>query len=186
MKKIRIITLLVIFAATFMTCYTSCKQIKDLANVDVTYDLPKISFQFVPTTLKTGEEVLYSGIIRINLDSLLSHYGLDAGTISSVSFSNFSLTISAPSEANFDWLTSAAAMVSPNNTFSPSTVVAAATNTGSGSKTITLTTNNTNIAEYLNSTEFYLKVTAVTNGTVPYEWINMYILGTLQMTISPI
>jgi hypothetical protein len=186
MKKIGIITLLVIFAATFLTCYTSCKQVKDLANVDVTYKLPKISFQFVPVNLKTGEVVLYSGFIQINLDSLLSQYGLDAGVISSVAFSNFSLTITDPPEANFDWLTSATALVSPNSNFEPNTIVATATNTGSGSKTITLTTNNTNIVEYLNSTQFYLKVTAITTGTVPYEWINMYILGTLQMTISPI
>ena len=186
MKKVVIYSLLMIFAATSITCVTSCKQVKDLSKIDVTYDLPKISFQYVPVTLKSTEVILYQGMIQINLDSILNHYGLTAGIIESLAFSNFSLTITAPPEANFDWLTSAAALVSPNANFDPNTVVATASSPGSGSKTITLTTNNQNLVNYLHSTQFYLKVTAVTTGNIPYQWINMYIMGTLQMTISPI
>jgi len=186
MKKMVIFSLLVIFAATSIIYVTSCKKVKDLTTVDVTYDLPKISFQYVPATFKSTDVVLYQGMIQFNLDSILNHYGMTSGIIENIAFSNFSLTITAPPEANFDWLTSATALVSANETFEPATVVATATNPGAGSKTIIMTTNNQNIANYLHVAQFYIRVTAATTGNVPYQWINMYILGTLQMTISPI
>jgi len=186
MKKVSLIFILVMFAATSVFYYTSCKKIKDLTNIDVTYDLPKISFKYIPTLYKTGDVVLYSGSIQINLDSLLNHYGLSAGTITSVAFTQFSITITAPPNANFDWLTSASAIVSQNSNFQPSTVIATVGNPGSGAQTVILTTNNTNIVGYLNSNQFYLEVKATTTGTVPYQWIDMYLNGTLQMTIEPI
>ncbi len=186
MKKIKFLFLLVILVAPSLLYFYSCNKIKELAVIDVTYKLPKISFHYVPVLLKTGEVELYSGSIKINLDSLLNHYGLSAGTLESVAFSNFSITITAPSNANFDWLTSANALVSQNSSFQPNSIIATVENPGSGNKTVVLTTNNTNIVPYLNSTQFYLKVTATTTGTIPYEWIDMYLNSTLQLVIQPI
>ncbi len=178
---------LCLLLAISLAFFSSCNKVKDLATFDVTYNLPSIPFTYTPVTLKSGEVILYSGSYSINLDSLLNAHGYSSGLIENTEFSYIGITITEPETANFNWLYTGSVVVSQTPTFDSSAVVGTVVNdTTTGSKSITLTMNNVNIRPYLNTSQFYFRILAQTNGPVPYSWIMMYINSQLKLTISPL
>ena len=180
-KKVFILILL----ATIPVLFFSCDKIKDLANVNVTYELPRIPFRYTPTGEKSGEVILCTEQVTLNVDSILNKY-LPGGSLEETTFSTFSITIQEPDTANFGWLTSARAVISPDASFSSYVQVGNVTNNGATNKTVALVMNNDNIRPYLGTTGFYIRVYGVLNGPVPYEWLQMYIDSALKLQIQPL
>ena len=160
----------------------SCSKIKDLTSVDIKYNPPRTNFTYTPITLKSGEVILYNGFIRVNVDSLLNAHGVSSGTIENPVFTQFSITINAPVEANFGWLQSARAEVSNNTDFSSPVQIANVNNNGGTGKTLILTVINGNIP--FGSNGFYLRIYATLTGPVPYQWVQMYFDSELKMTLK--
>lgn len=185
MKTPKIITIFLI-ASLPLLFSSSCKEVKDAAAVTVSYDLPAINFIYYPTTLKAEEVVLYSGMVLINLDSLLNAHGLSGGVVGATYLTQFTLTIDDPDSATFSWLASARAQFAQDANFQTAVEVATAVNNDPNAKVLALTTNNVNIRQYLGSTAFYIRVYATLNGPVPYEWIGMYINSQLKLTLEPL
>ena len=161
----------------------SCSKIKELTSVDISYTPPRTYFTYTPVTLKSGEELLYSAFVRVNVDSLLSANGISGGSMENPAFTQFSITITAPVEANFGWLQSARAEVANNSGFSSPVQIGSVNNNGGTGKTVSLTVNNNNIP--FGSNGFYIRIFATLNGAVPYSWIKMYIDSELKLTLVP-
>ncbi|MEI7501120.1 MAG: hypothetical protein WCK84_11820 [Bacteroidota bacterium] len=160
----------------------SCSKIKELTSVDITYKLPRTNFTYTPVTLKSGEQILYSALVWINVDSLLSANGISGGAIENSSFSQFSITINTPPEANFGWLQSARVTVSDNAGFSSPVQIGIVNNNGGTGKKVTLTVNSNNIP--FGSNGFYLRIYATLTGPLPYQWVQMYFDSELKMTLN--
>jgi len=166
---------------------SSCSNFKNLAAFDVAYTMPRTTFTFTPVPLKAGgEQLLYSGSVAANLDSIMNSHGVSSGIVGNTFFTKCSITIQSPSTLTFDWLQSARAEISLNPDFSPSQEVGSVTNTTPQAKTVVLVLNNTNIRPYLGSRFFYFRVFGVLNGTVPSQFVQMYMDGQLQMHIEPL
>jgi hypothetical protein len=162
----------------------SCSKVAELASVDVTYKVPRTNFTYTPVTLKSGEQILYSDLVKINVDSLLSANGLSSGTVQDPICTSFSITIIAPPEANFGWMQSARAVVADNAGFSSAVEIGSVTNGGGNGKAVVLTVNNNMIP--FGSNGFYIRIYAVLTGPVPYHWVQMYFDSELRITLKPL
>jgi hypothetical protein len=167
-----------------MAFMVSCSKVAELTAVDITYTLPRTTFTYTPVTLKAGEEVLYSDFIKINVDSLLNANGLSSGTVKDPTFTQFSITITAPSGADFGWLQSARAVVADNAGFTSAVQIGSVVNAGGTGKTVVLTVSNSVIP--FGSNGFYLRLYGVLTGPVPYQWVQMYFDSELKLTLQPV
>ncbi len=167
-----------------MIVLASCSKVAELASVDVTYKIPRTHFTYTPVTLKSGEQILYSDFVKINVDSLLNANGLSSGTVQDPICISFSITITAPPEATFGWLQSARAMVADNAAFSSAVEIGSVVNSGGTGKTVVLTVNN-NVIPF-GSTGFYIRIDGILTGPVPYAWVQMYFDSELRITLEPL
>jgi hypothetical protein len=184
--KTRILITILTIAVFPVLFFSSCSKLKDLTAIDVSYKIPRQTFIYTPTTLKSGEQLLYSGFITANLDSILSANGLSSGVVGNTIFTKCSITIVQPDSVTFGWLQSARGEISQNAGFIPFQEVGTVTNTDPLAKTVNLTLNNTNIRPYLGAKTFYFRIFGILNGPVPAEWVQMYVDGTLQMHLEPL
>ncbi|NCA77465.1 MAG: hypothetical protein EOM90_14125 [Alphaproteobacteria bacterium] len=173
-------------AVSMILVSSSCGKLKELSAFDVAYTLPRTTFTYQPTQLKSGEQLLYSGFFNANLDSILQANGFSSGLVGNTMVTSCSVTIQEPSNITFSWLQSARAEVSANENFTPAQPVGSVINQDPLNKTVVLTMNNTNIRPYLNGKAFYFRIFGVLNGAVPSEWVQMYVDGTLQMHLEPL
>lgn len=184
--KIRIQLIMFTMAIFPVLFFSSCSKLKELTSIDVSYKIPQQTITFTPANFKTGEQLLYSGSINANLDSILNAYGLSSGVVGNTEFSQCTLTIVQPDTLTFGWLQSARGEISQNSDFNPFQEVGTVIVPVPAAKTVTLTMNNTNIRPYLGSTAFYFRIYGTLNGPVPVDWIQMYLNGTLQMHLEPL
>ncbi len=185
MKTRNYLSLLLLLVIT-MISLTSCNKVKELTTVNVSMTMPRQHFTYSATNLKSGEVILFSERVAVNLDSLLNAYGLSSGVITSTSFTSLSVTIEQPLDATFSWLSSMRATVSANANFSPENQVGSVTNTNPNAKTVIVTMNNLDIRPYLTQPSFYLRIYAVLNGPLPALTVGMFLDGTVQLRIEPI
>jgi|APCry1669188970_1035186.scaffolds.fasta_scaffold00098_15 hypothetical protein len=185
--KTRIYIFLLIILAVPLIYLTSCKQAKDLVAFDVTMKLPRQHFTYTGTSLKTsGEVVLYSGLIHVNLDSLLNANGFSSGVIQNTYFTYLAVSIEQPPDSTFHWLNSMRATVSDNANFQPENEVGNVTNTNPAAKTVVVTLNNVNIRPYLSQPSFYVRVYGSLNGPLPAITFGMFLDGSIQLRVEPI
>ena len=166
--------------------FSSCNKVKQITAFDVLYTLPTTNFTYTPTTMKSGEELLYTGAIEANLDSILTANGFSPGVVGNTQFIECTVTIVQPSEVTFGWLQSARGEISDNPGFSPAQEVGSVINDDPEATTVVLILNNTNIRPYLGATFFYFRVLGVLNGPVPAEWVELAINGKLLMHLEPL
>ena len=183
--KTKALLALLAFAAIIMVSDNSCSTVKKYAAFDVTYNLPKASFKYPSGILKSGEVILYSGQNNINLDSLLMAHDIPSGWIASASFSQFSITITAPPEANFGWLQSARAIASSDAGFNPNVELGNVANNDSTAKTVNLTLNNLELQPYIHKTIFYYEVLGTLRYTPSFQ-ITMDLISQLKLHIEPL
>jgi hypothetical protein len=184
--KIVMMVALIGLASFFLSYFTSCSTAKQYTAFDVTYNLPKVNFNYPVSILKSGEVILYSGQININLDSILMAHDIPSGMITSLQFSQFAITITDPPEASFGWLQSARAVASSEASFDPNVELGNAVNNDTTAKTVNLTMNNVELQQYIHKTSFYYKVLGTLNGPLPYEMVSMYLNSTLKLHIEPL
>ena len=184
--KIRIQLTIIAMIVCPVLFFSSCSKLKELTVIDVSYKIPQQSFTFTPTTFKSGEQLLYSGSISANLDSLLNAYGFSSGVVGNTEFSQCSITIVQPDSLNFGWLQSARGEISQTADFNPFQEVGSVIVPVPAAKTVNLSMNNTNIRPYLGSTSFYFRIYGTLNGPLPVGWVQMYLNGTLQMHLEPL
>ncbi|MEI7501082.1 MAG: hypothetical protein WCK84_11630 [Bacteroidota bacterium] len=162
--------------------FSSCSK---LLSFNVSYKIPRQTFDYKPTNYKSGEQLLYYGYISANLDSILNANGLSSGVVGNTTVTQCSITIDKPDSVTFGWLQYARGVIS-QNAESAGEQVGDVTVTDATAKTVNLTLNNTNIRPYLGSKTFYFRIFGVLNGAVPVTWVQMYIDGTLQMRLEPL
>jgi hypothetical protein len=184
--KIVVLMAFIGFASLSMEYLTSCSTAKQYAAFDVTYDLPNVNFTYPSKMLKSGEVILYSGAININLDSILMAHNIPSGMITSIHFSQFDVTITDPPDANFAWLQSARAIASSEADFDPSAELGNVVNNDPTAKTVNLTMNGIELEQYLHNTSFYYQVLGVLNGPLPYNMVSMYLDSQLKLHIEPL
>ena len=185
--KTRIYILLFILLAMPLLYLSSCKQAKDLVAFDVNMKLPRQHFSYTGTSLKTSNEVvLYSGLIHINLDSVLNANGFSSGIIQNTYFTYLAVTIEQPPDSTFHWLNSMRATVSANSNFQPENEVGNVTNTDPNAKTVIVTLNNVNIRPYLTQPSFYVRVYGSLNGPLPAVTVGMFLDGSVQFRVEPL
>ena len=180
--------LLIIFSvAVFPVLFnSSCTTVKKVVAFDYTYKIPRTAFTYTPSLLKTGEQLLFSGPVTANLDSILNANGLSSGVVGTTTFTKCSVTIEKPDSVTFSWLQSMRGEISSVVDFNPAQQVGTVTNTDPMAKTVNLTTNNTNIRPYLGSKNFYFRIYGTLNGPVPVPWVQMYLDGQLTMRLQPL
>jgi hypothetical protein len=164
----------------------SCSKFQDLAAFDVRYTIPRTTFTYIPSTFKSGEQLLYAGPVTANLDSIMNANGVSSGIVGTTTFTSLSVTIAEPSDLTFSWLLSARGEISQNADFAPVQQIGYVENTDTTAKTVILTLNNINIRPYLGARLFYVRIFGVLNGPVPADWVKMYIDGQLLMHIEPL
>jgi len=166
---------------------SSCSKVKELTSVDVTMKLPRQHFTYTGTSLKTtGEVVLYSGPVTINLDSVLNAYGFSSGIIQTTYFTNLSVTIEVPADSTFHWLTSMRATVADNQSFQPENQIGSVTNSNPAAKTVVVTLDNVNIRPYLSKPSFYVRLYGILNGPLPAATVGMFLDGSIVFRVEPI
>jgi len=184
--KTRFLFLLTTCSLLPVCWFSSCRQVKELAEFDVIYTIPPTSFTYTSTNVKSGEELLYSGAIYANLDSILNANGFSSGVIGNTQFIECSVSIVEPSTETFGWLHSARAEISDNSGFSPAQEVGSVVNNDTLAQTVNLTLRSTNIRPYLGPKFFYLRIFGELNGPLPIEWIEMMLSGQLKMHLEPL
>lgn len=185
--KTRIPCILTFILLVSLMSFTSCNRVKELAAFDVIYTLPPTNFTYTPGVLKgDGEELIYSGAIEANLDSILEANGFTAGVVGNTQFVECTITITPPSTLTFGWLQSARGEIADNPEFSPAREVGSVFNDNPEATSVVLLVNNTNIRPYLGSKFFYFRVFGVLTGPPPAEWIEMVIEGKLLMHLEPL
>ena len=184
--KTRVYVSLMVLLAMPLILFTSCNKVKELTAVDVSMKIPTQHFTYTGTGLKTNEVILYSGIIRINLDSVCNYYGFPSGIIQNTYFTYLAVTIESPPDSTFNWLSSMRATVADNPAFTTENEVGSVTNSNPLAKTVVVTLNNVNIRPYLSSPSFYVRVYGVLNGPLPAVTVGMFLNGNVQFRVEPI
>ncbi|MFH1297921.1 MAG: hypothetical protein ABIJ04_11740 [Bacteroidota bacterium] len=185
--KIRFILFCSVTILLPLLYFSSCNNIKELAAFDVIYTLPPTNFTYTPVSLKGGEEeLLYSGAIEANLDSILNANGFSSGVVGNTQFVECTISIVQPSDVTFGWLKSACGEISDNPDFSPAREVGSVFNEDPEATTVVLLVSNTNIRPYLGAKYFYFRIFGVLNEPIPTEWIEMVIEGKLLMHLEPL
>lgn len=164
----------------------SCSKFQDLAAFDVSYTIPRTSFTYVPTTVKSEEQLLFSGAVTANLDSIMNANGVSSGIVGETKFTKLTITIAEPEDVTFNWLISARGEISQSADFLSVQEIGYVTNNDPLAKSVVLTLNNVNIRPYLGARLFYVRIYGVVNLPIPSDWIKMYIEGKMVMHIEPL
>ncbi|MEI6683251.1 MAG: hypothetical protein WCO44_11515 [Bacteroidota bacterium] len=184
--KTRIYFIILAIVVVPVLFFYSCTNVKKAVAFDYTYKIPRTTFIYHPALLKTGEQLIYSGAIAANLDSILNANGLSSGVVGNTTFTKCSVTIQSPDSVTFSWLQSMRGEISATSDFSAVQQVGHVTNTDQTSKTVVLTMENTNIRPYLGSKYFYFRLFATLNTAVPGGWAQMYLDGQMTMRLQPL
>lgn len=182
----RTLILLILTGLIPTTWFSSCNRVKQLAAFDVIYTIPETHFIYTPSGSEGTGELLYSGAIEANLDSILSANGFSAGVIGNTRFIECSISIVEPSAQNFGWLQSARGEISVNQDFNPAQEVGQVTNNDPLATTVHLILNSMNIRPYLGARFFYFRVFGTLNGPLPVQWVEMALNGKLRMHLEPL
>jgi len=167
--------------------FSTCNSIKELVAFDVIYTLPPTTFTYIPSAMKGGgEELLFSGAIEANLDSILNANGFSAGVVGNTQFIECTVSIAQPSALTFGWLGSARGEISDNPEFSLASEIGSVVNNDPNATSVVLLVNNTNIRPYLGAQFFYFRVFGVLNGPLPAEFVDLVVEGKLLMHLEPL
>ncbi len=102
----------------------------------------------MPSTFKSGEQLLYAGPVTANIDSIMNANGVSSGIVGTTTFTSLSVTIAEPSDLTFSWLLSARGEISQNADFATAQEIGFVENSNPTAKTVILTLNNVNIRPF--------------------------------------
>jgi hypothetical protein len=165
---------------------TACSTVKEAVTIEYTYNLPRTTFSYPPSILKSGEQVIYTGNYTVNLDSILHVNGLSSGFVGTTYFTKCTVTISLPENATFAWLQSSRIEISKTAAFDSIREVGYVTDVDPASRVLDYTMNRTDIRPYLGSGVFYIRLLATPRIKQPAAVAEMYIDGQLLMRLQPL
>jgi hypothetical protein len=188
MMKIRscLIMLLPAVLAFSAIGFHSCSKAKDLTAFDVTCNLPKIYLNYPPRGNPRSEVTLYTGKVKIPLDSLLTANHIPSGVIASAYLSRLAMVITNPPEATFNWLTAIRIIGSADSTFQQVTQIGSATGIDPGARTIEMTLDKVDLKPIIRTDTYFLRVLATLSGQVPASTVSMYIDSQVKLHIEPL
>jgi hypothetical protein len=187
--KIRFSLLILLCTTLTLSLFigSSCNSIKKAAAFDVIYTFPKVHFSYVPQNKKLSEITLYTTKLTINFDSILGANHIPSGVIASAYLSRLALVITAPPEANFNWLQSVRMVGCIDSTFQQTTDLASNTSIDPGTRNLNLSLNPVDIKPLLFQNGYYLKILAVPSGQAPtFTSLDMYLDSQVKLHIEPL
>ena len=128
-----------------VVAFLSCSTAKDLTAFDVTCNLSRIYFNYPPKSPGFTEATIYTGMVHIPLDSILSANHIPSGFIASAYLSRLAMVITDPAEATFNWLESVRMIGSADSTFLQSTELGSDTAIYPDSKSVDLALKKVNL-----------------------------------------
>lgn len=173
---------LIVFGALFTQ---SCEQIKDAAEFDVEVKMPTKSISLEST--KEMEE-LFKSSLSVNLDSVLSANGFDAGKIKDGNFSSITLKINEDlsPDINFDFIREVSFNLSLNESLTNPQTIAHKT-IEKGVKEVTFDIEESlDLKEYLNNAMFFFYIQGDTLGSYPAETVHLILDSKVKFTVSPL
>lgn len=146
--KSKPLNIVFLFTIVILLALPSCSKFQDLAAFDVRYTIPRTTLTYVPSTFKSGEQLLYAGPVTANIDSIMNANGVSSGIVGTTTFTSLSVTIAEPSDLTFSWLLSARGEISQNADFATAQEIGFVENSNPTAKTVILTLNNVNIRPF--------------------------------------
>ncbi len=196
MKNKTFLFAMLIAAMPFLFMTQSCETVKDeinkIASFDVSMDLPDQYFVLDSNDYKSGKTLLEEKVftqfyISVNLDSIFEANGISTGLISEGAFTNVTVLLENPVEGvNFDFVNSMRVTVSETADFSSETLIASTGTIGDGSTSVTFNLETVNILNYLNQSDFYMRLYGDQDGPLPVALLPMLLQSGISFTVEPL
>lgn len=158
--------LLLITFITAIISFSSCKQISKLTQFSMPYTdtitVPAASGFNVPFDLYTPD-------IETNSESTFSSYSTSADLIDKVSLSKLNLNLVSPKDKDFSFLKSIAVYISAEG-LSDEKIAWIDDIPSSPGKSLTLSTSDTNLKDYVLKSKYKLRVQTVTNKLLTQDY----------------
>ncbi len=196
MKNKTFLFALLAVALPFLFLTQSCDKVKDEANkvaaFDVSMDLPDQYFELDSNDFKSGKGLLSEVVFdqfhfTVNLDSILQSYGVSSGLLSDGVFNSITLSIVNPSSGvSFDFVNSMRVAISETADFANESTLASTGEIADGATSVTFTLETLNITEYLNKSDFYIRIYGEQDGPLPVNLLPLLLQSGITFTVNPL
>ena len=177
---------LLLFAAMgiFLLAFCSCGKRTQVISYYFEYSVPSIYFNYPSNKSGLEEVTLYSGKIKIPLDSILSSNHIN-GEIKSATIIKMSMAITDPPDSTFDWLSLVRITGCADSTFVPSTDLVSAGIIDPKEKTIHFS-SYIDLTPVLLKEGFFIKLLVTPTVKVPSSSIRMYLNTKIALFVRPL
>jgi len=184
--KIRSKRSLLLFAAMGISLLTffSCEKRTQVISYYFEYTVPNIYFNYPSNSSGLEEVTLYTGKIKIPLDSILSSNHIN-GEIKSATIIKMSMVITDPPDSTFDWLSLVRIIGCADSTFVPSTNLVSQGIIDPKEKTIHFS-SYIDLTPVLVKESCYIKLFATPTVKVPSSSVRMYLSTKIALAIRPL
>ena len=178
---------ILLFAAMgiFLLAFCSCGKRTQVISYYFEYTVPNIYFNYPSNRSGLEEVTLYSGGIKIPLDSLLSSNHFYHGEIESAKIIKMSMVITDPPDSTFDWLSLVRIIGCADSTFVPSTDLVSAGIIDPKEKTIHFS-SYIDLTPVLLKEGFFIKLLVTPTGKVPSSSMRMYLSSKIALVVRPL
>lgn len=196
MKNKTLLFAVLVVALPFFFLTQSCDKVKDEVNnaaaFDVSMNLSDQYFVLDSNDFKSskallGEVVFEQFHFTVNLDSIFQANGISAGHISDGSFNSVTLSLVTPDAGvSFDFVNSMRVAISETSDFAHESTLASTGEIADGATSITFNLETLNIMEYLNKSNFYIRLYGDQDGPLPANLIPMLLSSGIMFTVEPL
>ena len=184
--KIRSLVSLLLLAAMGLSllAFYSCGKRTQVISYYFEYSVPNIYFNYPSNKSGLEEVTLYSGEIKIPLDSILSSNHIN-GEIKSATIINMSMVITDPPDSTFYWLSLVRITGCADSTLVPSTDLVSAGIIDPKEKTIHFS-SYIDLTPVLLKEGFFIKLLVTPTVKVPSSSMRMYLSTKIALAIRPL
>lgn len=163
---------------------TGCEKIKQAAEFDLYYDVPKAEITVDSTILEftDSETVMLQQTMNISFDSIKRNHEFDK--IQSAKFDYIRLQIVSPPSANFNWLSHLRATISAEGL--DETQVGVYDGGGSSKPTVDLVLNDKSVLPYILKERITIRLYARTSPPLPASEVKLNLVSRIRITVQPI
>ncbi len=161
-----------------------CEKIKEAANFDMLYDLPKLQVIADSSLMEItdNDALLLEHNVSISLDSLRKKF--DVKKIESAKFDYIRIEAETPQNSNLNWISKISAVVVANGI--SETEVGTYDGSKPDAKIIDLELTNAPLTPYLETENFTLKIYARVRPPLPASTTSIVINSRIRLTIQPV
>lgn len=173
----------------------SCEKIKDEINDAVAFDvntsLDDQSFSLDSLDYLSGKGTsawltLYQFNGSVNVDSIFSANNLSSASIENGTFTGVQVSLdNPPMGANFNFANEMRVTIA-TTADGEATEIATTGTIPTNSTSLDFTVNQTNIASFINNSNFYVKLEADVVGPIPVALLPLIMSSQLQFTVTPL